>query len=270
MCLDDDAFRCKMKLLVVPSCTDCCSLAGIAPAVFFLKGYVCVFVFSLLILWLISDLIRKTSVLSVIATLQSRLRPFLIWAGLGWTFRWPHAIASSLKINSWNYFTVSEYIFWNRWINNPLASDVRLDHHFSLELQFHILIDFFLPHEQTFHLCPIPRINVCNVSVGKPRIHLNFTCLYDAVCAFFSKGAIFNFMSWRRCAHALVRLRLAESHVSGLKYLLQSWQTQREIASRGVLNNIFMVSQPANTDFTSIPSTSRYESQVKKPVMGVW
>lgn len=72
------AFRQKMKLLVVPSCTDCCSLAGIAPAVFFLKGYVCVFVFSLLILWLISDLIRKTSVLSVMATLQSRLRPFLI------------------------------------------------------------------------------------------------------------------------------------------------------------------------------------------------
>lgn len=115
---------------------------------------------------------------------------------------------------------------------------------------------------------PIPRINVCNVRVGKPQIHLNFTCLYDAVCAFFSKGAIFNFMSWRRCAHALVRLRLAESHVSGLKYLLQSWQTQREIASRGVLNNIFMVSQPANTDFTSIPSTCRYESQVKKTCHG--
>lgn len=186
------AFRQKMKLLVVPSCTDCCSLAGIAPAVFFLKGYVCVFVFSLLILWLISDLIRKTSVLSVIATLQSRLRPFLIWAGLGWTFRWPHAIASSLKINSCNYLTVSEYIFWNRWINNLLASDVRLDHHFSLELQFHILIDFFLPHEQTFHLCRKGATHpqnkclqcTCRRTTDTFKLYLSLWC---SVCLFFKR-----------------------------------------------------------------------------------
>lgn len=80
MCSDDDAFGC----IQMEDETICCSfmyrllfISWIAPAVFFLKGYVCVFVFSLLILRLISDLIRKTSVLSVIATLQCRLRPFL-------------------------------------------------------------------------------------------------------------------------------------------------------------------------------------------------